>query len=141
MSTDTNKGIVRKFIELSVAGDENGLENLYDSRVIFHHAGMSDLNVKSYRKLDEDNHKAFPDQRWTIDDLIAEGDFVVARTTFRGTHKGMLQNISPSNRQVNLPMVLVFRLSNGKISELWAEYDQLNLMVQIGAAKAPQMMR
>ncbi len=141
MSTDTNKGIARKFIELSVTGDENGLENLYDSRVNFHHAGMSDLNVKSYRKLDEDLHKAFPDQRWTIDDLIAEGDYVVARTTFRGTHKGMLQNIAPSNRQVNLPMVLVFRLSNGKISELWAEYDQLNLMVQIGAAKAPQMMR
>ena len=72
MSTDTNKGIARKFIELSVAGDETGLENLFDARVIFHHAGMSDLNVKSYRKLDEDNHKAFPDLRWMIDELIAE---------------------------------------------------------------------
>ncbi len=141
MSLDTNKGIARKFIELSIAGDENGLENLVDPRAIFHHAGMSDLNIKSYRKLDEDNHRAFPDQRWMIDDLIAEGDYVVARTTFRGTHKGPLQNIQASNRPVNLPMVLIFRLSNGKISELWAEYDQLNLMVQIGAAKAPQMMR
>ncbi len=141
MSTDTNKGIIRKFIELSIAGDENGLENLVDPRAIFHHAGMSDLNIKSYRKLDEDNRKAFPDQRWTIDDLIAEGDYVVARTTFRGTQKGPLQNIQPSNRPVNLPMVLVFRLANGKIGELWAEYDQLNLMVQIGAAKSPQMMR
>ena len=141
MSGDTNKGIARKFIELSMAGDETGLENLYDSRVIFHHAGMANLNIKSYRKLDEDLRKAFPDQRWMIDDLIAEGDFVVARATIRGTHKGMLQNISPSNRPVILPMVLVFRLSNGKIGELWAEYDQLNLMVQIGAAKAPQMMR
>lgn len=66
---------------------------------------------------------------------------MVARTTWRGTHKGQWQNISPSNKQVVLPMVLIFRLSNGWISELWAENDQLNLMVQIGAVKAPQMMR
>ncbi len=141
MSIDANKGIVRKFIELSVAGDETGLENLLDSRALLHHAGMPDLNVKNYRLLDENNHKGFPDMRWTIDELIAEGDYVVARTTWRGTHRGQWQNISPSNKQVVLPMVLIFRLSNGRISELWAEYDQLNLMVQIGAAKAPQMMR
>jgi len=141
MSIDSNKALARKFIELSAAGDETGLENLFDSRALFHHAGLSDLNVKNYRKLDEDNHKAFPDLRWTIDELIGEGDYVVARTTFRGTQKGPLQSISPSNRQVVLPMVLIFRLANGRISELWAEYDQLNLMVQIGAAKAPQMMR
>ncbi len=140
MSVDRNKAIARKYIELSIAGDEMGLENLLDSRAIFHHAGMSDLNWQGYRKMDEENHKGFPDWRWTIDELIGEGDYIVARTTWRGTHRGMWQNISPSNKQVSMPMVLVFRLSNGKISELWAEYDTLNLMVQVGAVKAPQMM-
>ncbi len=141
MSIESNKATARKFIELSAAGDETGIENLCDPRAIFHHSGMSNLDWKSYRKMDEDNHKAFPDWRWTIDELIGESDYVVARTTWRGTHRGPLQNIPPSNKQVILPMVLIYRLANGRISELWAEYDALNLMVQIGAAKAPQMMR
>ncbi len=141
MSIDSNKSIARKFIELSMAGDEMGLENLLDSRAVFHHAGMPDLNWQRYRQMDQENRKGFPDYRWTIDELIGEGDYIVARTTWRGTHRGQWQNISPSNKQVIMPMVLVYRLTNGKISEMWAEYDMLNLMVQIGAVKAPQMMR
>jgi predicted ester cyclase len=141
MTVDTNKALGRKFIELSAAGDETGLENLFDPRAIFHHAGLPNLDVKAYRELDEDNHTAFPDMRWTIDELIGEGDYVVARTTWRGTQRGPWQNIPASNKQVVMPMVLIFRLSNGRISELWAEYDQLNLMVQMGAVKSPQMMR
>ncbi len=141
MSIDSNKAVARKFIELSMAGDENGLENLCDARSSFHHAGMNDLDIKGYRRLDEDNHKAFPDMRWTIDELIGEGDYVVARTTWRGTQKGAWRSIPPSNKQVMMPIMLIFRLSNGRISELWAEYDQLSLMVQLGALKAPQMMR
>ncbi len=141
MSIDSNKAIARKFIEMSVAGDESGLENLLDPRALFHHAGMPDLNWQRYRKMDEENHKGFPDWRWTIDELIGEGDYIVARTTWRGTQRGQWQNISPSNKQVTMPMVLVFRLSIGKISELWAEYDTLNLMVQVGAVKAPQMLQ
>ncbi len=141
MSIDSNKAVARKFIELSMAGDETGLENLCDPRSFFHHADMHNLDIKGYRKLDEDNHKAFPDMRWTIDELIGEGDYVVARTTWRGTQKGPWRSIPPSDRQVMMPIVLVFRLSNGRISELWAEYDSLSLMVQIGAVKAPQMMQ
>jgi steroid delta-isomerase-like uncharacterized protein len=76
---------------------------------------------------------AFPDQWWQIEDLIAEGDRVVARTTMRGTHDGDFFGIPASGRAVTLTGVHVIRIADGKIVEHWGSNDDLGLMRQIGA--------
>jgi predicted ester cyclase len=74
----------------------------------------------------------FPDLRFTIEDIIAEGETVVARYSVRGTHKGDLGGIAPTGKQVTVYGVTISHFANGKIVEGSANWDALGLMQQLG---------
>jgi len=78
-------------------------------------------------------HVAFPDGRYTIEDMIAEGDKVVSRWTVRATHKGEYQGIPATGKQVTFTNIVISRIAGGKIVEAWGEYDSIGLMRQLGA--------
>ena len=80
---------------------------------------------------------AFPDQWWQIEDLIAEGDKVVARTTMTGTHLGDFFGIAPTGKRVTLQGVHIVRIADGRIAEHWGSNDDLGLMRQLGAIPTP----
>ena len=82
---------------------------------------------------------AFPDLRLTIEDVIAEGQTVMARWSCRGTHKGDLSGIAPTGKQFNISGVTIARLSNGKMAEGWVNWDALGLMQQLGVV--PELAR
>jgi predicted ester cyclase len=71
--------------------------------------------------------------RLTIEDLIAEGETVMARWSCRGTHKGDLSGIAPTGKQFDITGVSIARFTNGKMSEGWVNWDALALMQQLGA--------
>lgn len=77
---------------------------------------------------------AFPDQVWHIEDLIAEGDRVVARTRFEGTHLGDFFGIPATGKKVTMGGVHIGRIQDGKVAEHWGANDDLGLMRQLGAA-------
>ncbi len=79
---------------------------------------------------------AFPDIHVTIEDIISSEDKVVARLTFRGTHKGEFQGIQPTNKEVKWSGIWIYRVANGKFIERWHNYDLLGLMRQLGAIPA-----
>ena len=58
--------------------------------------------------------RAFPDTRHTIEDLIAEGDRVVARISARGTHTGELFGHAATGRVVTLTGITIYRLADGE---------------------------
>ena len=62
---------------------------------------------------------AHPDMRVTIEDLVTEGDRVVKRYTWRGTHTGDFNGIPATGRQITLEGIDILRVSNGKIREIW----------------------
>ena len=74
---------------------------------------------------------AFPDGRETVEDQIAEGDKVVTRWSFRGTHNGVLFGIEPTGKNVTLTGIFIDRIEDGKIVEHWDEADILGLMEQL----------
>ncbi|HEX6453232.1 MAG TPA: ester cyclase [Trebonia sp.] len=74
---------------------------------------------------------AFPDLRIGIEDLIAEGDKVVLRLTFRGTHKGSFRGLAPTGRGVSFTAIRIYRVADGKITESWANQDALGLLQQL----------
>jgi steroid delta-isomerase-like uncharacterized protein len=82
---------------------------------------------------------AFPDLRLTIEDIIAEGETVMARWSCRGTHKGDLSGIAPTGKQVTISGVTVARFTNGKMVEGWVNWDALGLMQQLGVV--PELAR
>ena len=76
--------------------------------------------------------QAFPDLDVTIEDQIAEGDKVVTRKIFHGTHRGELWGQPATGKRVNLEVIDIFRVHEGKIIEHWAELDLLALGRQLG---------
>ena len=135
MSLEDNKAIVRRFVQaVQNQGDLNVLDELTAAEFVNHTAprgvpsdrdGMKQLTVLF--------RQAFPDGRMTIDDMVAEGDRVAMRKTFRGTHRGELLGIPPTGKQVAIGLIDIVRVVNGNIVESWSEADNLDLLRQLGA--------
>jgi predicted ester cyclase len=81
--------------------------------------------------------RGFPDVRSAIEDLIAEGDRVVACWRARATHQGEYMGIPPTGKGVEFTGISVYRIEGGKIAESWTVEDELGLMRQIGAVPEP----
>jgi steroid delta-isomerase-like uncharacterized protein len=81
-------------------------------------------------------HRAFPDLRITVEDVIAEGDKVVARKSVTGTHRGHYMGIPPTGRSVTYNEIFIARFVNGRIAETWGVVDVLSQMRQLGAIAA-----
>jgi steroid delta-isomerase-like uncharacterized protein len=77
---------------------------------------------------------AFPDVRLEVEALVAEGDVVVARWTMTGTHRGSWGEVAATGRSVRFSGVNFFRITQGRIAELWNLRDDLGLREQVGAA-------
>lgn len=76
---------------------------------------------------------AFPDTRYEVDDLIAEGDRVVVRWRLLGTHQGDFAGIAPTGRPITLKGIAIYRVANGMLMERWVVYDMYGLIEQIEA--------
>ena len=74
---------------------------------------------------------AFPDFHLTAEDVLAEGDKVVLRWTFTGTHEGELMGIPPTGKQVTYTGIVINRFADGKIVEDWEIADFLGMMQQL----------
>ena len=75
---------------------------------------------------------AFPDIRVTVEEMVAEGDTVVSRTTMRGTHAGDLMGIPPTGKQVTMRGLDLVRIAGGKATEVWHHDEELALFAQLG---------
>jgi predicted ester cyclase len=76
--------------------------------------------------------QAFPDYRITIHDVIVEGDKVVTRKTFYGTHQGDWMGVPASGRKISFGGIDIVRIAGDKVVEHWGQFDMLTLVQQIG---------
>jgi hypothetical protein len=76
--------------------------------------------------------RAFPDIHVAVEDLIAEGDKVVARNTVTGTHLGEYRGVPPTGRSVTYQEIFVVRFAGGRIAEIWGVVDVYSQMRQLG---------
>ena len=95
------------------------------------HLGATKMDRNELERLERQFSVAFPDTHHTVDDLIAEGDLVVLRTTARATHRGRFEGIDPTNRSVEFTGLVVYRIQDGKIAESWGEIDFLRLIREL----------
>ncbi|MCI0447747.1 ester cyclase [bacterium] len=82
-------------------------------------------NIESLRK-------GFPDIKFTLEDLIAEGDRVTARWQWKGTHDGTFRGIPATHKQVTNDGIVIYQLRDGKIIHSWLQTDRLGALQQIG---------
>jgi steroid delta-isomerase-like uncharacterized protein len=138
MSTETNKAIVRRYFEQVLNEQHDDLaEEFLAENIELHGSGLAPglEVVKQWLTM---FLAAFPDGQYTIEDVVAEEDRVVARTTFNGTHQAEMQGIPATGTAVSMPSITIFRLDNGKIAEGWLANDNLGMMQQLGVIPRPQ---
>jgi steroid delta-isomerase-like uncharacterized protein len=80
---------------------------------------------------------AFPDFKATIDDIVAEGDKVVIRQTWTGTHKGEFMGIPPTGKSISINVIDIIRIAEGQFVEHWGVMDQMAMMQQLGVIPTP----
>ena len=79
----------------------------------------------------------FPDLRYVVDHLVAEGDMVAANTRLTGTHRGVLHigtwgPWAPTGTSVDVREANFFRLAGGKVVEIWVAWDTTTFARQLG---------
>ena len=133
MSTEGNKALVRHAYEELNKGNLAHIDEFFATDVIAHAPGGEEAHgLEQGKQLFIKMWRAFPDHYETVDDMVAEGDKVVARVRWTGTHEGEFQGIAPTGRRVTLKAIAIYRIVGGKIVELWEEADILGMMQQLG---------
>ena len=133
--SEVNKNVVRRlFEEVWNKGNLQVTDDLFTPNYAHHDSSTPDVGrgPESEKKRATLYRTAFPDVRFTIEDLIAEGETVTARWSCRGTHKGDLNGIAATGKQFNITGVSNARFTNGKMVEGWVNWDALGLMQQLG---------
>jgi len=133
--SEHNKAIVRRLLEeVWNKGNLSLADELFTPNYEHHDASSPDFGrgPESEKKRAALYRTAFPDLQLTIEDIIAEGQTVMARWSCRGTHKGDLSGIAPTGKQVTISGVSVARFTGGKMVEGWVNWDALGLMQQLG---------
>jgi predicted ester cyclase len=90
------------------------------------------------KKAFAEGRDAFSDMRMTVLDMVAEGHKVACRIVTRMTHRGDFQGIRATGKQVTLSGIDILRIANGVVAERWGEFDNLGLLQQLGAVRAPR---
>lgn len=137
MSTEDNKAHVRRGFEAVNQKNLAVFDELLDPDVVFHNASTTMQGLEAYKQFLSMYITAFPDLQFTVEDMIAEGDRVVARCTTRGTHQGTFMGIPPTGKQVKTTLIFIDRIVNGKGVEQWSNGDDLGLLQQLGVISAP----
>ena len=132
MSTEDNKAHVRRGFEAVNQKNLAVFDELLTPDVVFHNASTTMQGLEAYKQFLSMYMTAFPDLQFTVEDMIAEGDTVVARFTTRGTHQGNLMGIPPTGKQVSGTGMFIDRIVNGKGVEQWSNGDDLGLLQQLG---------
>lgn len=113
----------KEFVAPNITGSVMGSNQLQGSDAFFEYA----LMIRA----------AFPDGRHAFEDVIAEGDKVVTRGTFSGTHLGEFMGVPPTAKQISFTVVHVDRVVDGKVVEHWGLGDTMSLMQQLGSLSLP----
>jgi steroid delta-isomerase-like uncharacterized protein len=122
----------RLFDEAWSAGDYANLPQLVAPDLQFHFRGrVGTMSHEQFRNMVNQWRGAFPDLRFAIEDVVSAGDRVAARMTFTGTHRGALMGMEPTGRTVTVTMMVFARIANGRIAELWEDYDEHGMRQQL----------
>ena len=135
MSVEENKALYRRYVEeVWNKGNLAILDELLAPGFVRHTANNPEgvRGPQAFREYVGLFRAAFPDFVAPAEDLFAEGDRVAYRWVFRGTHRGELLGIRPTNKYVTVPGIVVARIDKGKIAEEWESYDTLGFMQQLG---------
>ncbi len=136
MSTQENEARAHRFhMDLFQQGNLQVADELVAPEFVIHCPGLppelqrGPEGAKRYATM---IRTGFPDLQLTHDQTVIAGDTVVIRWSARGTHQGEVMGVAPTGRPMTITGIDIFRLAEGKLVELWQNWDQLGMLQQLG---------
>jgi steroid delta-isomerase-like uncharacterized protein len=140
MSTQDNKVIAHRiFEEVGSQGNFAVIDEAISPNFVYRTSAFPEFHGPGgFKEFFTEHRKTFPDLHYTVEDVVAEGDKVVARWTASGTHTGDMMGIAPTGKLVKAPGITIFRFAHGHIVEGRTVWDALALLQQLGVVPAPE---
>jgi steroid delta-isomerase-like uncharacterized protein len=132
-STAARKDIVREFVTAWNERDFDRFDRLMADDATLTVSGMIvPCDSRGTRAIAEEWTTAFPDWRFELRTLIAEGDMVVAHMPYHGTLKRPIAGVTATGLHATVDEIVIFRIAAGKIAEAWEVYDEAGMWRQLG---------
>jgi len=139
MSIEQNKKLVRRYFE-DAPYNLNVCDEIFAPSFQFHAIQRASITPQVVESTPQSEKATYEwlrtvwsaDWRTTIDEMIAEGDRVMVRWTFHGTHQGELAGLPPTHKQVSYSGINIFHIEDGKIAQVWDIFDRLWMWQQLG---------
>lgn len=119
MQAEQNKAVIRAYVDAFNDDWAAALEKYVADESLAEHIRIM--------------QNVLPGYRIEAHDVIAEDDRVAVRATVSGFHQGELMGVPPTGRAVSVPLLIIYRLAAGRITEHWLQADQVGLMQQVTA--------
>ena len=137
VSAQQNRDIVRRYARMFDTGDFDEADELFAPDFIVRHLDAPELDREGWKGFSRPFVSGFSERRLAVEDLVTEGDQVVARMRFSGRHTGEFFGVAATGREIRFTGMVWFRISEGKIVEHWGEFDALGLLQQLGVMEQP----
>jgi steroid delta-isomerase-like uncharacterized protein len=132
--TEDSNAIVLRFEEAFAANDVATIDDLCDPNLVDHNPNPGqEPTLTGFKETIATYKETFPDLHSDIEAVISQGDLVATRWTTTGTHEAELFGVPATHQQVSIEGMNFYRLSGGKITDVWTQFDGLGLMQQLGA--------
>lgn len=129
----THSTVSRIYEEVFNTGQFEQIDTLIAAEYIDHNpiGPGGESGIEGFKQTVRALRFAFPDLRFTVQQMIVNGDTVVTRTTMEGTHKNSFMGLDPTEKPVTISGFDIFRIDDGLVVERWGTLDGLTLMQQM----------
>ena len=129
-----NQALARQIIEKIFCAAANSIlamNELVSPKIIIHDTDKELTGLDQLRQGMINLHNAFPDLRYTIEDLLSDGDKVIARCKGEGTHNGSFRGIAATGKKMMYTVILIWRFEDDKLIEHWSVSDVYGMLQQL----------
>jgi steroid delta-isomerase-like uncharacterized protein len=136
-SSEQRKAVARRvFLEIFNQGKFEVANEIY-AKDFVNHGLTRDIGLKEDQDAARGWRSAFPDLHMTVDKVLVDGEFVTVLWSGGGTNTGEGNGLPATGKKLNGRGITIWRISGGKIREEWSEFDQLQILQQLGLMPPP----
>ncbi len=140
MSVESNKAIARRFVQVWGDANPDVIDELAAPSLVVRYPTIPQViqGSRAFRHVLAGFRSAFPDSALRVEDEVAEGDKVVIRWSFSGTHKGNLLGVPATGKKVAWTGITIYRVVDGKVVEEQGDEDFAGFFRQVGLIRQPE---
>lgn len=132
MSAEGNRELGRKFFEAQDRLRGGPDPELCASNYVARIGSNPPMTLPDHQAFAKAFYAGFPNLRHTVEETIADDAKVMVRFSLSGTHRGEFMGIQPTQRDIDVGAIAILSITNGKITEVRGQFDQLGMMRQLG---------